>query len=329
MDLGDPKQMIRTKNLTKKFGDFTVVNDLCLNVMRGESYGFLGPNGSGKTTTLMMLLGVLKPSSGTVVIEGNEISTTSFAIKRRIGVVAEYQKFYDEMTAWEYLMFFAKLFQVENEKARAADLLKRVGLLKWKDVIIGGFSTGMKKKLGFVRALLPSPDLLIFDEPVSGLDPFGIIQIRELLDFEKKQGRTFLISSHILSELEKTVDRVGIISNGKLIAEGTMDNLRKLAGDRDRYELAFVKLREKEVLVFRNLPDVLEVNQSGNNLTIYAEKGKQDLRKEIGKCILDMQLIAIGIEKVDATLEETFITITENTLSTITDNLSMGNKHDE
>ena len=315
--------MIETRHLTKKFGDFTAVDSLDLKISRGESYGFLGPNGSGKTTTLMLLLGILKPTGGSVFVDGSEISTSSFAIKRRIGVVAEYQKFYEEMTAWEYLMFFAKLYEAENAETRASDLLERIELFKWKDVVIGGYSTGMKKKLGYVRALLPSPDLLVFDEPVSGLDPFGIIQVRELLDSEKALGRTFLISSHILSELERTVDRVGIISNGKLIAEGTMDNLREIAGERDRYELSFTSLTEAQAAVFGELPNVVEVTHSGNQLTIFARKGKQDLREAIGKRILDLQLVATGIEKVDATLEETFITITENTLSTFTDNLSM------
>ena len=314
--------MIETRHLTKKFGDFTAVNNLSLRIIRGESYGFLGPNGSGKTTTLMMLLGILKPTSGSVLIDGRTISTSSFAIKRRIGVVAEYQKFYEEMTAWEYLMFFAKLYEVEDVQARASDLLKRVELLKWKDVVIGGYSTGMKKKLGYVRALLPSPDLLVFDEPVSGLDPFGIIQVRELLDREKKLGRTFLISSHILSELERTVDRVGIISSGKLIAEGTMDNLREIAGERDRYELSFASLSEAQAAAFCKLPSVVEVKRAGNQLTIFARKGEQDLREAIGRQILTLQLVATGLEKVDATLEETFITITENTLSTFTDTLS-------
>lgn len=316
--------MVETKNLTKKFGEFTAVDCLDLKIQRGESYGFLGPNGSGKTTTLMMLLGILKPTSGSVLIEGNEISTSSFAIKRRIGVVAEYQKFYEEMTAWEYLIFFARLFEAEDSIKRAEDLLARVELLKWKDVVISGFSTGMKKKLGFVRALLPSPDLLFLDEPVSGLDPFGMKQVRELLDHERKQGRTFLISSHILSELERTVDRVGIISNGKLIAEGTMDNLREIAGGHDRYELSFAAISEKQKMAFADLPAVIQVKRSGNHLTILAKRGCLDLREEIGKRILELRLITKDFRKVDATLEETFITLTEKTLSTFTANLTKG-----
>ena len=168
--------MIETKNLKKQFGDFTAVEDISIQINPGEIYGFLGPNGAGKTTTLMMILGIYKPTAGEVRIFGNKLEEKPFEIKRRLGVVAEYQSYYDEMSAWEYLMFFGKLFEVEK-----VELLERMNLWRFKDVVIGGYSTGMQRKLGFVKALLHSPDVLILDEPVSGLDPFGIVQVREIL----------------------------------------------------------------------------------------------------------------------------------------------------
>ncbi len=223
--------MIITENLTKKFGAFTAVDKLNLKINDGESYGFLGPNGAGKTTTLLMLLGIIQPTSGTVVIKDEPIQSDSFQIKRKIGVVAEYQTFYENMTAWEYVMFFANLYQVSNSKKRANELFEYVDLIRWKDMLISSYSTGMKKKLGFIRALVHSPELLILDEPVSGLDPFGIIQVRSLLTDEKEHGTTLIISSHILSEVERTADRVGIISRGKLILEDSMENIRRQVGE--------------------------------------------------------------------------------------------------
>ena len=169
---------VETKNLTKRYGNFTAVNHLNLDIKAGESYGFLGPNGAGKTTSLMMLLGILKPTEGEVRISGELVSSDAFNTKRLIGFVPENQSFYEEMSAWEYLMFFAKLYQTERPKERGQEILEHLDLWAWRDVLISGYSNGMKRKLGFARATIHSPDLLVLDEPIAGLDPLGIIQIR-------------------------------------------------------------------------------------------------------------------------------------------------------
>lgn len=311
---------IKTHNLTKRFGDFIAVDAIDLHLNPGESYGFLGPNGAGKTTTLLMILGILRPDVGNVLINGQTVRRNSFDIKRKIGVVAEYQTFYEEMTAWEYLMLFGNLFDVEKAESRAEKLLRNVGLSRWRDVLISGYSTGMKKKLGFVRALLPSPELLILDEPVSGLDPFGIIQIRELLIAEQKAGCTLLISSHILSEVEQTVDRVGIIANGKLIAEDTMNNLRKSVGGTQIIKMRFLNLTENVVSLFSDQPFVKDLKHDGNKLTIKTSNDK-DYREFIGKLILEQHLIVLEMKQEEVSLEEAFITITENNLGQITETL--------
>ena len=165
------------------------------------------------------------------------------------------------MTAWEYIQFFADLYEVTNKEAKANQLFERLGLEKWKNVLIKGYSTGMQKKLGFARALIHDPQLLILDEPVSGLDPFSISQVRELLLDVKASGCALLISSHILSEIEKIVDRVGIIYKGNLVAQDTMQGLRHMVGQRDYLQLSFQSITETQAQTFAALPFVQKIGE--------------------------------------------------------------------
>ena len=304
---------IETRDLTKKFGNFTAVDTLNLMIESGESYGFLGPNGAGKTTTLLMMLGIQKPTSGTVLINNQDVLNRSFSLKDRIGVVAEYQSFYDEMSAWEYLMFFANLFKVTKPEEKGRELLENLSLWDWRDVLIGGYSTGMKKKLGFARALVHTPDLLILDEPVSGLDPFGIIQVREMLKAEQAKGCTLLISSHILSEVEKTVDQVGIIANGTLILQDTMANLRQRVTGTQNIELTFAAIGDADVGALRQLPFVTQIDQVDTHLVIQT-RDDQDYREIIGRTVMERHLVLTEMKKAEKSLEEAFVTITEKNL---------------
>jgi ABC-2 type transport system ATP-binding protein len=308
--------------LTKKYGRFTAVDKLNLTIESGESYGFLGPNGAGKTTTLLMLLGILLPTSGEVKIKGDPVRSDSFALKKNIGVVAEYQTFYENMTAWEYVMFFAQLYQVSDSEKRAEELFDHLKLEKWKNTLISAYSTGMKKKLGFIRALIHSPELLILDEPVSGLDPFGIIQVRSLLMAEKARGATLIISSHILSEVEQTADRVGIISRGKLILEDSMDKIRHRVGDGEKIHLKFANLPPEKFERFLSLPFVTQATRDGNLVTLLT-KEDADYSEDIGKFILDQQLITLEMKKSETTLEEAYVTISEQSLKSIHEGLAM------
>lgn len=302
--------MIQTTNLTKTFGAFTAVDHLNLKIYPGETYGFLGPNGAGKTTTLLMILGILKPTEGEVHVFKEPVSSGSFSIKRRLGVVAEYQSFYDEMTASEYLMFFSKLYEVKDSEKRIQELMERVQLWRWRDVLLAGYSTGMKRKLGFVRALLHSPEVLILDEPVSGLDPFGIVQIREVLIDEHKAGKTILISSHILSEVEKTAARVGIIAQGRLLVEDSMANLRQKVGGYRRIELQTLDPTEKLVQEIHALPFVDRIDQENDLMVIYT-RDDADYRADLGRFLTSQGVAVQGMRTLETTLEEAFITITE------------------
>lgn len=311
---------LETQDLCKKFGEFVAVDNINLRINPGESYGFLGPNGAGKTTTLMMVLGVLRPSSGQVLINNVPNRKSNFDLKSKIGVVAEYQSFYEEMSAWEYLSFFGQLFNVINSKQRAEALMEQVGLWEWRNVLIGGYSTGMKKKLGFVRALLHQPEFLVLDEPVSGLDPYGISQVRELILKEKKDGCTLLISSHILSEVEKTVDRVGIIAEGKLLVEDKMDALRTNFKATKVIKLRFVEIKDTFLSTINAKPYTMRVENTDNTLHI-TTASENDVLEDIGQCILDHKMIVLEIKQEESSLEDAFIAITNKNLHSIKQHL--------
>jgi ABC-type multidrug transport system ATPase subunit/ABC-type transport system involved in multi-copper enzyme maturation permease subunit len=217
--IAEPSAILRTRHLSKRYGNVAAVRDLTLTVHRGEIYGFLGPNGAGKTSTLLMLLGIEPATAGEIELFGCSAPRHPFLARRRIGVVGEHPYLHDELSAWEYLMFFARLYRVHRPEGRARELLERLDLYESRRLRARDHSRGMQQKLGLARALLHEPELLILDEPVSGLDPQGILQVRELLLEQNQRGATILISSHLLSEVERTAHRVGILSGGRLVAE--------------------------------------------------------------------------------------------------------------
>lgn len=304
--------MIEINDLTKVFGSYTAVNRLNLKIQRGEIYGFLGPNGAGKTTTLMMILGVLKPTAGSVKIFGRSMAEDPFGIRRRIGVVAEALNFYEEMTALEYLQFFAHLYRVPEPQKKIQELLEKLDLWQWRDVWVGGFSTGMKRKLGVIRGLLHAPELLILDEPVSGLDPFGIVQIRQLLLEEKERGTTILISSHILSEIERTADRVGIIAKGHLVIEDGMDRIRQDAAGKRQIEVELVDSDPTLQEDIKKLPFVTDVMVNADRALIIDTLPDKDYRAEIGRELAARGVVIQGMKPLQTSLEEAFITLTES-----------------
>lgn len=306
--------MIRTENLTKEYDGFKAVDNLNLDVKEGEIYGFLGPNGAGKTTTILMLLGILRPTRGRIYLLEQELTKNFLSLKGRIGVVSEKQYLYKEMTAGEYLDFFADLYGVKDKKKKIDQLLKSVSLLEVKNRKLGAFSRGMQQKLGFARALLPDPELLLLDEPVSGLDPAGIKQIRNLIEKENKKGRTIFISSHLLSEVEKLCREVAIINEGKLLAEDTMENLRRKLSKTVELEIELSQAKEEITKALSSFDFIQGIKQRENLLTLRV-KSDQDYRAPISETISRQGGIVLGIKVKEMSLEEAFITITQRNIS--------------
>ncbi len=306
--------MIRTENLTKEYDGFKAVDNLNLDVKEGEIYGFLGPNGAGKTTTILMLLGILRPTRGRIYLLEEELNKNFLSLKGRIGVVSEKQYLYKEMAAGEYLDFFADLYGVKDKKKKIDQLLKSVSLVQVKNRKLGAFSRGMQQKLGFARALLHDPELLLLDEPVSGLDPTGIKQVRNLIEKENKKGRTIFISSHLLSEVEKLCREVAIINEGKLLAEDTMENLRRQLSKTVELEVELSQAKEEIVKALSSFDFIQAIKQQENFLTLRV-KSDQDYRAQISETISRQGGIVLGIKVKEMSLEEAFITITQKNIS--------------
>ncbi len=318
--------VIQTRNLTKKFGDFTAVDSLDLSIRQGEIYAFLGPNGSGKTSTIMMILGLSTPTSGEIQLFGKPLDPADLSVRQRIGVVPEKHPMgmWQWMTAGDYLSFFADLFKVKDSEKRIERLLSHVELSQFKNRKISGFSRGMLQKLSFVRALLHDPDILILDEPQSGLDPIGIKQIRDLILEENREGRTILTSSHLLSEMERICHRVAIIYQGRLLAEDTTENILSGLTENREFHIDLDTIPEGICPALKTLPFVIDAVLDGKRLTITVDR-KQDYRKALSEFIIGKGSIPLLIQEKTLSLEEAFITITQENLSLFT---GSGGKHE-
>jgi ABC-type multidrug transport system ATPase subunit len=309
--------MIQTEGLTKKFDGLTAVDNLNIHVEKGEIYGFLGPNGAGKTTTIMMLLGMERPTAGKIKLFGEDLAQSYFEIKRRVGVLSEFQYLYEDMTAKEYLRFFADLYEVENPDKKINEVLSRIELADRQNELLSGYSKGMKQKLGMARVLLHDPDLLILDEPQSSLDPYGIKEIRDIIMEENSKGKTLFISSHILSEIERTCHRVGIIHHGKLLAEDDMTHLKQQVTDEMEIVVELEIYTDAIGESLRELDFVSSVTNEGSQLTIKTTVG-EDHRSQISRVISNNGGVVLSMVAKEISLEEAFVIITEQNLSLLT-----------
>ena len=224
--------MIEIQNLVKRYGNFTAVDQLSLSVRDGEIFGFLGVNGAGKTTTLRILAGILRPTSGRVLIAGVDMLTDPLRAKSVTGYIPDRPHLYDKLTGREFLTFVAELYRVEDSVAeRQCDaLLERFGLVEWQHELVESYSHGMKQRLATCAALVHSPKVLIVDEPMVGLDPHGAKLLKDSLRSYSKQGMTIVLSTHSLNVAQEVADRLAIIHRGKIIAQGTLDEIRSQAG---------------------------------------------------------------------------------------------------
>ena len=225
--------MIEVRGLTKRFGKLTAVNDISFTVDRGDAFGFIGPNGAGKTTTIRMLATTLKPDSGTVTINGHDIAQDPAAVRACVGYMPDFFGVYDDMKVWEYLDFFGAAYRVpwQRRPGLIGDVLELTDLSDKRDEYVDALSRGMKQRLCLAKTLIHDPDVLLLDEPASGLDPRARIEIRQLLQQLCKMDKTVFISSHILRELADLCNKIGIIEQGRLVMAGSVEEISaQLAG---------------------------------------------------------------------------------------------------
>jgi ABC-2 type transport system ATP-binding protein len=223
--------MIQMVNLTRYYASLAAVQDLSLAVEPGELFGFLGPNGAGKTTTIRMIVGLLRPTAGTVTVAGHDVQQEPLAVKQAIGYLAQTPLLYDKLTGREFLRFLGGLYSLSDEKieARTEYLLTMMELSDKADQLIESYSGGMRHKIGLCGALLHDPSVLVLDEPLAGLDPHSARRVKDLLRDLCRQGRTVFLSTHVLEVAERVCDRVGILDQGQLVAVGTIQALRAQA----------------------------------------------------------------------------------------------------
>ncbi len=241
--------MIRLEGVTKRYGRFTAVHPLDLEVRRGELFGFLGPNGAGKTTTIRMVTGVLRPTAGRITIAGHDMDRDPIAAKRHIGYIPDRPSLYEKLTGAEFLRFVSGLWGRSGPAAdrRATELLELFDLLDWKDTLIESYSHGMRQKLLITSALVHSPDVIVVDEPMVGLDPRGARMIKDLLRAFANQGGTVFLSTHTLEVAEALCDRIAILHSGRIRAMGAMAELRhEAAAGAAGLEEIFLKLTGAE-----------------------------------------------------------------------------------
>ncbi|MBJ6363978.1 ABC transporter ATP-binding protein [Paenibacillus sp. GCM10012307] len=295
--------VIETKGLTKTIGGRNVVDKLDLKIKRGEIYGFLGPNGAGKTTTIRMLLGLTKPSSGEVRLFGKSIGKERVALLRKVGSLVEYPSYYGHLNAIENLETI-RLLLPGVKKSRIDEVLSIVRLTKDAKRMVKGYSLGMKQRLGIAAALLGEPELLILDEPTNGLDPSGIIEIRELIrSMPARYGLTVLLSSHLLSEVGQMATEVGIVTKGKLIFQ---DQLEVLKG-RSKQQI-HIGLDDRQRALSLLHANGFKAELSGGSL--YVPQGDDKRIAAIVRMLVQQGLEVSRVEEQGDSLESVFLHMT-------------------
>ena len=250
--------MIAVENLVKRYGQFTAVNGVSLDVQPGEIHGFLGPNGAGKTTTLRMIAGLLKPTSGRVVVNGHDVAGDPDLAKRSLGFIPDRPFIYEKLTAGEFLHFHAGLYGIDGEgvKERVHEMLDLFELRRWENELVESFSHGMKQRLVMCAAFLHRPRAVAVDEPMVGLDPRGAGLIKDVFRRMSERGVAILMSTHTLEVAQEMCQRISIILKGTIIAQGTVDDVRRLAGGPDDH-LTSVFLRLTGGTALRELDEAV------------------------------------------------------------------------
>lgn len=296
---------IETVGLNFNFGNQTIVKDLSLQVPKGSIYGFLGPNGAGKTTTIKILLNLLKSPADQVFIFGKEINTNRIAILKRVGALVEQPAIYGHLTGKENLINRCILLGIK--KSKASEMLALVGLSEAADKKSSKYSLGMKQRLGIALALVSDPELLLLDEPTNGLDPNGIIEVRNLMvELAVKHQKTILVSSHLLAEIERTATHVGIINRGQLLFQGTINELHQLS--KPMLEIEVDHAEEASALLLKSGYEI--AGHAGQKITIPFTSAQHSAMLNTLLVQNGFQVSSLYQQRKD--LENLFLDITKN-----------------
>ena len=302
---------VQTTNLTRVYGNMVALNALTLTVNRGDLFGFIGSNGAGKTTTLRILATFLAPSGGKAEILGHDVVRDADRVRHIIGYMPDFFGVYKDMEVTEYLDFFGacyKIPSVQREKT-VNDVLELVGLTEKKGALIGALSRGMQQRLGLARVLIHDPQLLLLDEPASGLDPRARIEMMAILQELQRMGKTIIISSHILSELQTLCNRVAIIEKGKLIYSGPVQGVRDQMGTGHIYWVKVASEPEKAIGLLKSHPDVSEVEQVDGQMKVTLASQDTD-PSFLAETLVNGGARVTGLWEEELGLEEVFMRVT-------------------
>lgn len=295
---------VKTHDLGKTFDGTNVMSDVNMSIKKGEIYGLLGPNGAGKSTLMKMILNLLKPSQGAIEVFNHAVTENSYELFKRIGGIIEYPIFYEKLTAKENLDLHCEYMGYHN-KEDIEEALRLVKLENINNKAVKTFSLGMKQRLAIARAIITKPELLILDEPVNGLDPVGIIEIRGLLEtLNREYGMTILISSHILSEIEQIADTIGVMNKGKLVEEVTMETIRE-------NNVEYIEIETKQAQKAAYIIDSTLAIQNfkvldGKKIRIYeTDTSKDDLYRTLSENNISIE----AIQTKRGSLEDYFISL--------------------
>ncbi len=303
--------MLVIDNLVKKYGKFKALDGLSLQIEEGHIYGFVGPNGAGKTTTIKIIAGLLKATSGKVVVDGIDISTNPRGVKSKIGYMPDFFGVYDDLKVSEYMDFYAGVYGIDKNSGRkiADELLELVDLAHKKDAYVDTLSRGMKQRLCLARSLIHDPEFLILDEPASGLDPRARIEMKEILKELRNMGKTILISSHILPELAEVCNSIGIIEKGKMVVSGTVEEIMKRVSKNRTIKVKVLGDIEPAVRFLQEQPELANVSAAADYIEADYD-GNPDILARILKGMVKNDIPVISFSEVEGNLESIFMHVT-------------------
>ncbi|MFA6697812.1 MAG: ABC transporter ATP-binding protein [Eubacteriales bacterium] len=305
--------MLRIEKLVKKYGNFTAVNDLSLTLNRGDIFGFVGPNGAGKTTTMRVVAALMKASSGTVYVDGINVAQRPREAKAKLGYMPDFFGVYDNLKVNEYMDFYGSCYGISlsDRKRRTGELLELVDLLDKEDAYVDTLSRGMKQRLCLARSLIHNPELLILDEPASGMDPRARIEMKGILKTLKTMEKTILISSHILHELVELCSCIGVIERGRLVYSGRVEDLMSRLEGRSMIRLRVLSDVDKAVNLLKEQPYITEINGEDNELEIGYEGGQEDMARLL-KLLVENDIPVISFSEIAGNIEKVFLEVTKS-----------------
>ena len=301
--------LVETAKLTKRYGELVAVDDLDLSVHEGEIYGFLGPNGSGKTTTILMLLGLTEPSSGSARVVGHDPLREPIDVKRVVSYLPENVGFYNDLTGRQNLRYTGHLNSIPRDEAerRIDDLLDVVRITDAADRAVGGYSRGMRQRLGIADALLKQPRVVFLDDPTIGLDPEGIQELLDLVQtMSRDQSITIFLSSHILQQVQRICHRIGIMFRGRLVAEGTVEELSRRQDGRGgiRLEVEVDGDGMGVAHALKEVPGVVGASAVGSHITLQCIA---DVRADVAQKVIEQDARLVRLQQVDRSLEDIYL----------------------